>query len=770
MKKEQNIGTTNLKGQSNWSFLANINTVILWRIYVTAIFVSMFLFSSCEHKTGKVLESEERVLIETPNYNLLVQKEGFRFSFQDSEKGVIVPAHKESGLQIGKSPDQLVNAISTVFEGHDGPSHFFIIEMADGSKWDVEVILSERSAQFKAVPEEEGQYSILFRAGAVSPGYGLGDDLINTICRGREPAIKGKGTEITGFVDDDFGAGGARERLISNFAIYPTHNFAWVNVYPRSKIVRSTSTEIVQGSNNATSLDQLYIFFGDTKQIYNSWLQTRNNVGYPVMKPSYELFGVGWEAWGALAWNTSQQSVYEDVNHYLDLGYPLKWMIIGSGFWPRQDTLFHTTTSFGMWDAQKYPDPKGLIDYFHQKDLKFMLGLRIAFIIGGPFSEEGAQKRYFLMEDGEPKVFKIGFPLSPIYILDAQNAEAVAWYVDLCDRWEVDGFKEDIYGYGKYPLPDDKLNPVNEALKEKDYLIMLRNNYLGSAGSMHRIEDFNYDQDQDRGAINTLIYPYCGLPFSYPDIIGGLFGGRDFDGEVSPRIKNYMMRNAMWASVHPTMAMGKGPWHFKDVQVDSVILKAAKLHDRLHPYIYSQAIRFYHDGFPLSMAPLPLVYPEDPKVHSRENNVDRGYQWMIGDALLATPLYGEDYETANSRNVYLPEGVWMDYETGEKYEGPVMLNDFELSMDKVPLFVGGSGIVVEKDLEGLKVRIYPVTQESTTVFYGKDGETKSIISIENPDWNQIEVIDKSNGEKMTLEKKRHAYEFDLITGHDYTIQ
>ena len=55
---------------------------------------------------------------------------------------------------------------------------------------------------------------------------------------------------------------------------------------------------------------------------------------------------------------------------------------------------------------------------------------------------------------------------------------------------------------------------------------------------MHRIEDFNYDQDQDRGAINTMIYPYCGLPFSYPDVLGGLFGGTDFDGEVSPRIKN----------------------------------------------------------------------------------------------------------------------------------------------------------------------------------------------------------------------------------------
>jgi alpha-glucosidase (family GH31 glycosyl hydrolase) len=534
--------------------------------------------------------------------------------------------------------------------------------------------------------------------------------------------------------------------------------------------VRSTENEIAQGSNAANALDQLYFFFGDPKSIYRSWLQVRNETGYPVMKPSYPLFGVGWEAWGALAWNTNQQSVYEDVNHYLDLGYPLQWMIIGSGFWPRKDTLYHTTTSFGMWDPEKYPDPEGLIEHFRAKDMKVMLGLRIAFIVGGPFSEEGAEKGYFIMEDGAPKVFKIGFPRSPIYILDAHNPEAVAWYVDLCDRWGVDGFKEDIYGYGKYLIRDDKLNPVNEALKEKGYLIMLRNNYLGSAGSMHRIEDFNYDTDQDRGAINTLIYPYCGLPFSYPDIIGGLFGGTNFDGEVSPRIKKYMMRSSMWASVHPTMAMGKGPWHFKDVQVDSVILKAAGLHDRLQPYMYSQAIRFYRDGFPWTMAPLPVVFPDDPKVHGRENNVDRGYQWMIGDALLATPLYGENYETDTTRDVYLPEGRWIDYETGEVFDGPVMLAGFELPLEKTPLFVGGTGIVVEKADDDLKARIYPISQNVSTVFYDEDGETSSAITVERPDWENVVVTNVSDGTQVSGQWVRYAYEFDLRAGHNYTIK
>jgi hypothetical protein len=61
--------------------------------------------------------------------------------------------------------------------------------------------------------------------------------------------------------------------MISNFAIYPVNKFAWVNIEPDSKIVRSTTEEIAQGSNDVSSLDQLFFFFGDTKQIYSSWLQ-----------------------------------------------------------------------------------------------------------------------------------------------------------------------------------------------------------------------------------------------------------------------------------------------------------------------------------------------------------------------------------------------------------------------------------------------------------------------------------------------------------------
>ena len=119
---------------------------------------------------------------------------------------------------------------------------------------------------------------------------------------------------------------------------------------------------------------------------------------------------------------------------------------------------------------------------------------------------------------------------------------------------------------------------------------------------------------------------------------------------------------------------------------------------------------------------------------------------------MAYPLYGEDYETAQTRNVYLPEGIWIDYDTGKEYTGPQLLSDFEIPVEKTPLFVGGTGIVIE-EIEGeLKGRIYPVTNKAQTIFFGKDGDTKSVLSIENPDWGNVEIIDLRSPPSNNLHK------------------
>jgi alpha-glucosidase (family GH31 glycosyl hydrolase) len=703
-------------------------------------------------------------------WEFVLEKEGFRHGFRQQDGTFAVPAHPVSGL-LGGDPEKLSPAVSTEYLGEVNGLHAFTVTLADDRTINVRLEFEAYGARFEIENPDGKPIAMALRTSGAGPGYGLGD-MVTAGWRGsKEDKPHHYQTEITGYESYDFrSTTGVAARMMSNFAIYPADRFAVVNIDPGAKIVVSKTDEILQGSRHTAKIDALYYFLGSPAEIYAGFLKARNRHGFPVMKPDYDMFGVGWEAWGALAWNTSYETVMADIDRYLVEGYPLKWAVIGSGFWPHEEERFKATTSFGMWDIEKYPDPEQLKQDFKDRGLRFIVGLRIAFIPGGPFTQEGLDKGYFLKENGEPRLHTVGFPKVPVYLLDVHIPEAVEWYVNLCDKWGVDGFKEDLYRYERYPLPDDKLDPVNIVLKKKGYDIILRNAYLSSAGSLHRIEDFNYDMNQDRGPVNTLALAYSGFPLTYMDIVGGLFGGREFDGEVSDRIKTYLMRNARTASLHSSISMGKGPWHYNDELVSQILLECAKLHARLHPTIHSNAIKFYQDGYPHTMTPLPIAFPDDPEVHGRENSTVRGFQWMIGDALMACPLYGEDYETATTRDIYLPQGVWIDYDDGTRHEGPVLLENFAMPVTKTPLFVGGTGIVVE-EIEGqLMARIYPVANRAETTFISKDGETASKITLDSPDWDNPVITDLKTGEKIPSQIHRYAHQFALSEGHDYLIR
>jgi len=736
---------------------------------VLLLCATLSVVTACQESevSNTVFVSQDSIVVRSDNMEFFVDPEGFRYGFREVGGTILVSPHSVSGLVAGV-PDSLMPAQSTEFVGEKEGAHAFEVTLQDGTMLSVLLRLSDKQARFHIESSAEAPMAMALRTAGADPGYGLGDNLVAWLYKnGGDPLFT---TNITGFVDDDYRAFGNIRRASSNFAIYPKHRFALINIDPTTKMVRSTSEEILQGSRSTMSIDNFYYFFGSTQEIYKTFLDVRNVIGYPVMEPKYPFFGVGWEAYGALGWQTRQETVMENVNTYLDMGYPLSWMVVGSGFWPHSESRLAATTSFGMWDSTLYPDPEALKSHFRGKGLAFLMGLRISFITDGPFSEEGVEKGYFLQENGAAKVYDILFPDSPSYLLDAHNEDAVQWYVDLADRWGADGFKEDLYGFEDYVLRDDKLNRINEVLMERGYHIMQRNTYLASAGELHRINDFNYEENQDRGPINTLASAYAGLPMTYMDIVGGLFGGLDLGDEVSPRIKAYMMRNARIAALHPSMSLGKGPWHFNDDQVSDVMLESAKLHGRLHPYFYSQARRFHADGFPWPMVPLSLIFPEDEQVHYYHNSSDRMYQWMIGDALLAYPLYGDDYEMANTRDVYLPEGLWIDYDTGERFLGPQRIKDFEIPVEKTPLFVGGTGIVIEKVEDRIMARVYPVATEAQTVYYSEGGASPARIVVESPDWTQVTVWDTTEDQEVIYHVVRHAIEFELRTDHDYTIR
>ena len=56
--------------------------------------------------------------------------------------------------------------------------------------------------------------------------------------------------------------------------------------------------------------------------------------------------------------------------------------------------------------------------------------------------------------------------------------------------------------------------------------------------------------------------------------------------------------------------------------------------------------------------------------------------------MLIAPLF----EGQTCRNVYLPQGMWYDFETGESFQGGRMV-EISATLEKIPVFVRDGGII-----------------------------------------------------------------------------
>jgi alpha-D-xyloside xylohydrolase len=159
-------------------------------------------------------------------------------------------------------------------------------------------------------------------------------------------------------------------------------------------------------------------------------------------------------------------------------------------------------------------------------------------------------------------------------------------------------------------------------------------------------------------------------------------GFDDEHGHLSPELWIRWSQWSMFLSHVRLHGMGpeRAPWTFGDNAVEN-FRKYAKLRYRLMPYIYSHAYNATKTGLPMMRA-MVLDFPDDPNTFNLED------QYMFGDAFLVAPVF----TPTNKRTVYLPEGTWYDYETGEAFTGPVTLH-IEPPLEKLPLYIRDNSII-----------------------------------------------------------------------------
>ena len=201
------------------------------------------------------------------------------------------------------------------------------------------------------------------------------------------------------------------------------------------------------------------------------------------------------------------------------------------------------------------------------------------------------------------------------------------------------------------------------------------------------------------------------IRFHIPTYIGSSLSGNpnigsDMDGIFGGKAL-IAARDFEWKSFTPQMlnmdgwgSYMKSPFTFGDPYT-GINRMYMKMKAQLMPYIYTTAVSASNidtgnddTGLPMVRA-MFLEYPEDDYAYTRAMQ----YQFMLGANILVAPIYknvAADEMGNDVRNhIYLPDAdqVWIDYLTGEKYQGGQGLNNFDAPLWKLPVFVKNGAIL-----------------------------------------------------------------------------
>ncbi len=194
----------------------------------------------------------------------------------------------------------------------------------------------------------------------------------------------------------------------------------------------------------------------------------------------------------------------------------------------------------------------------------------------------------------------------------------------------------------------------------------------------------------------------------------------------------------------------KEPWNYGE-EAQSIFKKYDELRYELMPYLYSALYQNHSTGQPLMRA-LVLDYQKDPNVYEITD------QYMLGDNLMVCPVTTKGAQT---RTVYLPEGNWVDYWTGNTFSGKKFISVL-CPLDKMPLFVKAGGIlpkqelinyVGEKEINSYDLEVF-MGGDSTFELYHDDGKSMkytegdfatTLIKTESKQDRTVIQIDPSDG-------------------------
>jgi alpha-glucosidase (family GH31 glycosyl hydrolase) len=176
--------------------------------------------------------------------------------------------------------------------------------------------------------------------------------------------------------------------------------------------------------------------------------------------------------------------------------------------------------------------------------------------------------------------------------------------------------------------------------------------------------------------------------------------------------------------VHGNYKEHRQPWIYGP-QAEADAKAAMELRYRLLPYIYAYEHEAHETGAGI-VRPLFWDFPDNSTGHAYVTD-----EWMFGEELLVAPILGEGQA---HRSVFLPQGTWIDYFRGQRYEGNKVIT-YSVNPDTwsdIPLFIRQGAIIPSQDVQQyvgerpvsrVYIDAFPMAAETTFTYYDDDGIT-----------------------------------------------
>lgn len=205
---------------------------------------------------------------------------------------------------------------------------------------------------------------------------------------------------------------------------------------------------------------------------------------------------------------------------------------------------------------------------------------------------------------------------------------------------------------------------------------------------------------------------------------GEPFCGADIGGFAEDTTEELLIRWTQLGVFYPFCrnhtnldTIDQEPWAFGK-KAEDICREFIKLRYTLLPYIYNLFYRAWQKGTPV-FRPLVFEYEKDENCHNISD------EFLLGDSLLVAPVCEPGQV---KRMVYLPVGEWVDWWSGELFEGGKYYVA-DAPLERIPLYVKAGAIlpltepqnyVGEKPWE-VEFLLFPGGVKGEYVYYEDDG-------------------------------------------------